>query len=215
MRNSVTAFIVLLLAGILAGQATLAQDAAERSTEMATALVIIDIQNDYFPGGALELAGSEAAAQNAALLLAAARAHGTPVVHIQHISTYPGATFFLPDTPGAEINPAVAPLPGEQVIVKHYPNAFRETELLNYLRGQGINTLVIAGMMTHMCVDTTVRAAADLGFSCNLASDACATRALEFGGVAVPAEQVQAAYLAGLNRLFANIAPAAELTGLL
>jgi nicotinamidase-related amidase len=182
---------------------------------MATALVLIDIQNDYFPGGAMELVGSEAAAQNAALLLASARAHGTPVVHIQHISARPGATFFLPGTPGAEINPAVAPLPGEQVIVKHYPNAFRETELLDYLHGLDVDTLVIAGMMTHMCVDTTVRAAADLGFSCNLASDACATRALAYGGVAVPAEQVQAAYLAGLNGLFANVVPAAELAEML
>ncbi len=182
---------------------------------MPTALVLIDIQNDYFPGGAMELAGSELAAEHAAELLAAARGHGAPLMHIQHSAARPGATFFLPGTPGAEIHSAVAPRRGEKVIVKHYPNAFRETELLSYLRDQGIGTLVIAGMMTHMCVDTTVRAAADLGFSCNLAGDACATRALAYGGVAVPAEQVQAAYLAGLNGLFAKVAPAAELAEML
>ena len=182
---------------------------------MPTVLVLIDIQNDYFPGGAIELNGSDAAAQNAALLLTAARAHGTPVVHIQHISTRPGATFFLPGTPGAEINTAVTPLPSEEVIVKHFPNAFRETGLLEHLRGLGIDTLVLAGMMTHMCVDTTVRAAADLGFTCHLAGDACATRALEYCGTVVPAGQVQAAYLAGLNRLFANVVPAAELARML
>jgi hypothetical protein len=66
-------------------------------------------------------------------------------------------------------------------------------------------------MMTHMCVDTTTRAAADLGFACSLAHDACATRALAFGGVRVTPEQVQVSYLAGLNGLFAKVMPAADL----
>jgi nicotinamidase-related amidase len=65
--------------------------------------------------------------------------------------------------------------------------------------------------MTHMCIDTTTRAAADLGFSCLLAHDACSTRALSFKGVQVPAENVQAAYLAALNGPFAKVMAAAEL----
>jgi nicotinamidase-related amidase len=105
----------------------------------------------------------------------------------------------------------VKPLPGETVFQKNFPNCFRETGLLEHLRGAGISNLVIAGMMTHMCVDTTTRAAADLGFACSLAHDACATKALAFNGVEVAAGNVQASYMAGLNGLFAKVLPSAEL----
>lgn len=172
---------------------------------MPAALLLIDIQNDYFPGGAMVLEGSEAAAERAAELLAAFRRAGRPVIHVQHLSLRPGSTFFLPDTPGAEIHRSVAPLPGEAVIVKHSPNSFRDTDLRATLVARQIDELVVAGMMTHMCVDSTVRAAFDLGYRCQLAGDACATRALSFGGVEVPAAQVHAAFLAGLNGVFASV----------
>lgn len=178
---------------------------------MSLALLLVDIQNDYFPGGAMEVVGADAAATQAAALLAAFRARSLPVVHVQHIATRPGATFFLPDTPGAEIHPVVAPLPGEPVFRKHFPNSFRETPLLEFLRTAGISRLAIAGMMTHMCIDSTTRAAAELGFSCVLCHDACATRALAFNGVGVAAAQVQAAYLAALNGLFAKVVSSSEL----
>jgi nicotinamidase-related amidase len=178
---------------------------------MHTALLLIDIQNDYFPGGAMELAGSVEAGRRAAMLLAAFRRTGRPVIHVQHISTRPGATFFLPDTPGAEIHPCVAPQEGETIVRKHFPNSFRETPLLEHLRESKITGLVIAGMMTHMCVDTTTRAAADLGFSCQLAHDACATRALSFGGSTVAAADVQTAFVASLNGFFAKVQSAGDL----
>ena len=178
---------------------------------MTTALLIVDIQNDYFPGGAMENVGATEAAQQAALLLEAFRRKSLPVIHIQHISTRPGVTFFRPNTPGVEIHESVRPRPGEPLFQKHFPSAFRETALLEHLRKEKISGLAIAGMMTHMCIDTTTRAAADLGFQCSLAHDACATRALAFKGVQVPAESVQAAYLAGLNGLFAKVASAGEL----
>jgi nicotinamidase-related amidase len=178
---------------------------------MHTALLLIDIQNDYFPGGAMELVGSIEAGGRAAMLLAAFRAKALPVIHVQHISTRPGATFFLPDTPGAGIHACVAPLPGETVIRKHFPNSFRETPLLGQLRERKITGLVIGGMMTHMCVDTTTRAAADLGFECRLAHDACATRTLAFGGATVAAADVQTAFIASLNGAFARVQSAAEL----
>ena len=178
---------------------------------MSLALLLVDIQNDYFPGGAMEVVGATAAATQAAAMLAAFRAQSRPVVHVQHIATRPGATFFLRDTPGAAIHPAVAPLPGEPVFQKHFPNSFRETPLLEHLRTAGISRLAIAGMMTHMCIDSTTRAAAELGFSCVLCHDACATRALSFNGVEVAAEQVQAAYLAALNGLFAKVVSSSEL----
>ena len=169
------------------------------------ALVIIDIQNDYFPGGAMELTGANAAGEQAGKLLAKFRKLGKPVFHIQHLSLRPGASFFLPGTPGAEIHPSVTPLDGEIVIQKHAPNAFLNTTLEEECRRNNVKHLLVAGMMTQMCIDTSVRAGRDLGFEIALAHDACATRAQKFGNVEVPAEQVQAAFMAALNGSFATV----------
>jgi nicotinamidase-related amidase len=176
-----------------------------------TALLIIDIQNDYFPGGAMQLEGAEAASQNAARILKSFRDRGTPVIHVRHTSVRPGATFFLPGTRGAEIHPAVAPVGGESVVEKNFPNAFRDTGLKELLDQQGVKNLVVAGMMTHMCVDASVRHAADLGFKVTLLGDACATRAQSFGGESVPARQVHTAFLAALNGFYAKVINSHEL----
>jgi nicotinamidase-related amidase len=178
---------------------------------MTAALLLIDIQNDYFPGGAMEVVGATEATIQAAKLLSAFRAKSRPVIHIQHIAARPGATFFLPNTSGAEIHMSVRPNADEPVFQKNFPNSFRDTRLLEHLRSASISQLVVAGMMTHMCIDTTVRAAADLGFACSLAHDACATRSLSFNGVQLSAENVQVAYLAALNGLFAKVVSAGEL----
>jgi nicotinamidase-related amidase len=178
---------------------------------MTEALVLIDLQNDYFPGGTMELVGADRAVEQAAILLETFRRRELPVIHIQHIANRAGATFFLPGTRGAEIHGAVPPKPGERVVTKHFPNGFRETTLLEDLRSAGASKLTFAGMMTHMCVDTTVRAAADLGFACSLAHDGCATRALQFAGQRVEADKVQLAYLAGLNGSFASVRSTEEL----
>lgn len=178
---------------------------------MSLALLLIDIQNDYFPGGAMEVVGASEATHEASKLLAAFRAKSLPVVHIQHIAARAGATFFLPGTKGAEIHTAVQPAAGEVVFQKHFPNSFRDTPLLEHLRSNGISRLAIAGMMTHMCIDTTTRAAADLGFTCVLAHDACATRALSFNGATLSAAHVQTAYVAALNGLFAKAQSTDEL----
>jgi nicotinamidase-related amidase len=182
---------------------------------MTRALLIVDIQNDYFPGGKMELEGSEAAGRRAGQLLAAFRERNQAVIHVQHISLRPGSTFFLPDTDGVAIHPSVAPLEHETVIQKHFPNSFRDTELLAQLRRLEVKELVIAGMMTHMCIDATTRAAADAGFTCSLAHDACATRSVSFGGTAVPAEHVNASFLAALNGTYAAVRPVSELVAAL
>lgn len=178
---------------------------------MKQALLIVDIQNDYFPGGRMELVGSREAGAQAGRLLRAFRERGEPVIHVQHVSKRPGATFFLPDTEGVKIHESVAPLESETVVTKHFPNAFRETTLLEILRAAEIKRLVIAGMMTHMCIDTTTRAAADLGFENVLAHDACATRDLGFGDAKVPARDVQTAFIAALNGAFAKVLSAREI----
>ncbi|MDD2851783.1 MAG: cysteine hydrolase family protein [Desulfuromonadaceae bacterium] len=172
---------------------------------MSTALILIDIQNDYFPGGRMELAGSIEAATATARLIAAFRKSSWPVIHIRHIAAQPMATFFIPGTAGADIHQSVAPLPDEPVIVKHFPNSFRETTLLEQLRTSGVDTLLVCGMMSHMCVDATVRAAFDVGFSCIVVHDACATRELTFNGVVVPANHVHASYMAALGAVYAQV----------
>lgn len=171
---------------------------------MSSALLLVDIQNDYFPGGAKALPGSVAAGERAAALLAGARDRGLPVVHVQHVAIRPAATFFLPDTPGVQLHAGVAPRLDEPVFVKHFPSAFRETDLREHLREQGIERLLIAGMMTQMCIDTTTRAAADLGFDCVLAHDACAASPLAFAGRALDAADVHAAFVAALDGTFAR-----------
>ena len=175
------------------------------------ALVIIDIQNDYFPGGKMELEGAEAAAGNAGRALEQFRSKRLPIFHVRHLSTRPGATFFIPGTADVEIHERVRPNSGERVIEKNFPNSFRATDLDQVLKAAGVKELVVAGMMTHMCVDASVRQAADLGYKVTLLGDACATRAQSFGGESVPARQVHAAFLAALNGFYAKVIPTHEL----
>ena len=182
---------------------------------MSTALILVDIQNDYFPGGSMALHEMEPAADNAARLLAAFRDRGAPRYHVQHLSVRPGATFFVPGTPGVEINERVIPADGEPVVQKNFPNAFRDTTLLETLRSDGIQDLVIVGAMSHMCIDGAVRAAKDFGFAVTVIHDACATRDLEFGETVVPAAQVHAAFMSALGFAYAKVISAEEhLSGL-
>jgi nicotinamidase-related amidase len=176
-----------------------------------TALIIIDIQNDYFPGGAMELEGADAAGANAGKVLKKFRDDKLPVFHVRHLSVRPGSTFFLPGTKGADIHGSVSPLSNETTIEKNFPNSFRNTKLEENLKSQGVKNLVVAGMMTHMCVDATVRHAADLGYKVTLLGDACATRAQAYAGEKVPAKQVHAAFLAALNGFYAKVIPTHEL----
>jgi nicotinamidase-related amidase len=180
---------------------------------MNKCLLIIDLQNDYFPGGSMELSGIEEAAANARLLLERFREKELPVIHIQHISTRPGATFFIPGTEGADINPMVAPTGDEPVVVKNFPNSFRGTSLLETLQAKDVGELVICGAMSHMCVDATVRAAFDLGFNCTVAADACATRELNFGGRTVSGADVHTAFMAALSVPYARVVATGEIIG--
>ena len=179
---------------------------------MKTGLVIVDIQNDYFPGGKMELEGSIDASRNARALLLTFREKRLPVFHLQHISSRPGATFFLPNTPGMKIHESVTPVAGETVLQKSFPNSFRGTDLLDRLKQNEVTHLVVVGMMTHMCIDTTVRVAFDLGFPCELAHDACATKALSFGSEIIPARQVHISFLSALQGVFANVLSARKIT---
>ncbi|HWK47234.1 MAG TPA: cysteine hydrolase family protein [Stellaceae bacterium] len=169
------------------------------------ALIVVDIQNDYFPGGKWALNGIEAAADNAARLIAATRVTGDLVVHIRHEFTAADAPFFSPGSEGAQIHPKARNRDDEPVVLKHYVNAFRETGLKEMLDRDGIEDIVICGAMSHMCVDAVTRAANDFGYKVTVVHDACATRDLTFNGVLVPAAQVHAAFMAALGFAYASV----------
>jgi len=178
---------------------------------MNQCLMLIDLQNDYFKGGRMELVDMEKAAANSKLLLEKFRKLNWSIIHIQHISARPGATFFLPETDGAAIHEMVAPRANEPVVVKNFPNSFRETELTEILKKAQTGNLIICGAMSHMCVDATTRAAFDLGFNCTVAEDACATRSLSFKGKTINASDVHASFMAALSVPYAKIVTTNEL----
>ncbi len=178
---------------------------------MPRCLLIVDIQRDYFPGGAFPLVGPEAAAEAARRLLDAFRERGEQVVHLRHVWDAEDATFMRPGTEGVEIHPLVAPAQGEPLIEKSEPNGFVGTELEAELRRRDVDELVVAGMMSSMCVDATVRAAVDLGFTTTVVHDACAAPDLSFDGVDVPAASVHAAFMAALADGYASVVSADEL----
>jgi nicotinamidase-related amidase len=151
------------------------------------ALLIIDIQDFYFPGGSSALVDPEKAAVNAALILDMFRKENLPVIHIRHNSGT-----------GGNINKLVSPLPEEKVFSKDEINCFIGTGLNDFLKSANIDSLVICGMQTHLCVEAATRAASDLGYKCILIHDACATKDLKFGEKIIKAEDV---HLSTLNTL--------------
>lgn len=181
--------LLLVVMVILAGSG-LAQDGGQKRT----ALLIIDIQEFYFPGGALPLVDAKPAAQNAGLVLEEFRKAGDLVVHVGHNASQ-----------GAAFHAEVMPVAGEKVFHKNEVSAFNGTGLLAYLQEQGVDKLVVCGMQTHMCLEGAVRAAYDLGFECVVVQDACATRDLKFNGDVVAARDVHLSTLKTLQGGYAQV----------
>lgn len=177
---------------------------------MTTALLLIDFQNDYFPGGKWELDGIDLAANNASVLLQVFREQDLPVIHIRHEFPSEAAPFFQPGSDGAKTHWLVTPHVHEPVVLKHEINGFQGTGLKEVLDSYEVERLVICGAMSHMCIDGTTRAARDLGYECIVVSDACATHAMEFDGVGVSAEQVHAAFMHALGFAYAKVMPAKQ-----
>ncbi len=175
------------------------------------ALIIVDIQNEYFENGGLELVNPVEASLNAGKILEHFRTRHLPVIHVQHLAAEKDSPVFAEGSFGVQIHENVQPLEGEKVIQKYYPNSFRETDLSEHLKTHKITELVIVGMMTHMCIDATTRAAFDFGYHCTVASDACATRDLEINGKTVAADDVHHAFLAALAFAYGNITSTEEL----
>ncbi len=168
-----------------------------------SALILIDCQNTY-TRGVMELEGVAAALDEAAVLLDRARTAGIPVIHIQH-DDGPGSLYDIEGESGS-IVAQVAPRNGESVVVKNYPNSFVQTDLDAQLKSIDASNLVLAGFMTHMCVNSTARGAFNLGYAPTVVAGATATRALPgLDGDPVPAKALQTASLAGLADLFAVV----------
>jgi nicotinamidase-related amidase len=194
---------------------------AERSTLRALAglpqqpvslaestLILIDCQNTY-TRGVMELDGVQAALDEAATLLERARTAGIPVIHIQH-SDGPGSLYDIDGETGAIVD-RVAPREGEPVVVKTFPNSFVQTDLDARLKSVGASNLVLAGFMTHMCVNSTARGAFNLGYAPTVVAGATATRALPgLGDTTVSAAAMQSASLAAMADLFAVVVPDAS-----
>ncbi|MGY2048035.1 cysteine hydrolase family protein [Methylobacterium sp. JK268] len=174
------------------------------------AILVVDLQNEYLPDGKLPLVGIAEAVSGAAALIADARASGHPVIHVRHENPA-GAPVFAAGTAGVGIIPAIRPQEGEAVVVKHFPNAFRETGLQALLDAGGIEEVVIVGAMSHMCIDATARAAADLGYATLVAHDACATRDIAFGSRTVAAADVHAAFMAALGLAYGRVVPVRDI----
>lgn len=174
------------------------------------ALIVVDIQNDYFPGGRWTLDGMEQAGSNAAAVIGAARAAGDRVIFIAHEFESADAPFFAPGTDGAKLHKVLGTGPDDTVIVKHEVNAFKGTDLNAVLQRDGIEDVTIVGAMSHMCIDAATRAAADLGYKVTLVHDACATRDLEFAGKTVPAAEAHAAFMSALGFAYATLVSTAD-----
>ena len=170
-----------------------------------TALLIIDMQNDYFPNGAFTLNGIEAAAVNARHVLDRFREQANTIVHVRHEFASSEAPFFVPDSEGAKIHETLWPQEGEHQVLKHEVNSFKGTDLHALLQKEGITQLVIVGAMSHICIDAVTRAAADLGYSNTVLHDACATLDVSFNGVTVPAAHVHATIMAALEFAYADV----------
>lgn len=153
-----------------------------------TALLLIDIQDYYFPSGSVELVGSEKAAIVASKVLKGFRERNQMVIHVKHRAKS-----------GGEINKLVRPLPDEIIFEKTEVNAFINTELKSTLDTNGITHIVIVGMQTHMCLEAAARAATDFKYKVTVVEDACATRDLSYGDVLVPAKYVHYSTLATLK----------------
>ena len=161
------------------------------------ALVLVDIQNDYFPGGRWPLHQMDAAAAAAKDVLEQARDRAWPVFHVHHQGTK-DAPFFRPDTTGAEIHASVAPVAGEAMI------------LHAQLQAKGVTHIRLVGAMSQMCIDATARAASDLGYKVEIIANACAAPAVKWNDTEVPAPQVHTTIMAALNGTYANVIPSLD-----
>lgn len=173
---------------------------------MTQALMIIDVQNDYFADGKYPLNNTVQTLKNTLKLQKHFRQKQLPIIYIQHINQDDNAVFFVKNSYGCQLHPKLLPIQehNELVIEKAYPNSFYQTQLQQKLKQAEITQLVICGMMSHMCVDSTTRMACELNYQPILIHDACATCDLQFDDIIIPAQTVHNSFMSALMN-FAKI----------
>lgn len=171
---------------------------------MKRALLVIDVQNEYF-SGLLPITHPQGNLSNILRVMDAAAAGGIPIVVIQHTFTDPDKPFFQRGTPQWELHPEVRKRQYDLLLEKNLPGSFTGTELEAWLRRQGVDTVVIAGYMTHMCCDTTAREAVHRGFSAEFLSDATGTLPLDNSAGIVSAEELQRAILCAQQMMLSEV----------
>lgn len=171
---------------------------------MKKALIVIDLQNDYFSGGKMELQMVDESLLQTNKLIKYAREKQYKIYFVQHFAIKDNATFFIKNTQGVELNKNLD-IQDDMIIEKNYPNSFRDTKLKEELDKENINELIICGAMTHMCIDTTVRAGFDLGYKITLANDACATKDLNFKEKTIKSCDVHYSFISALASVFCEV----------
>lgn len=171
---------------------------------MKKALIVIDLQNDYFCGGNMELQGVNEALIQTNKLIKYARKEKYKIYFVQHFATKDDATFFVTNTKGVELHQDLD-IQDDIIIKKNYPNSFIDTTLKYELDKENISELIMCGAMTHMCIDTTVRAGFDLGYKILVASDACATKDLQFQKKIIKAQDVHFSFMSALASVFCEV----------
>ncbi|KAG1465225.1 hypothetical protein G6F56_004931 [Rhizopus delemar] len=172
------------------------------------ALIVVDVQNEYFPGGKLPLSSPVETTEACAQLIKKFRQEEKEVVFIQHVTKgkLEGIVpFFLPETHGIEIHDSIKPLPTEKLIVKHESSSFVNTDLKEYLVSKGIKKLIVVGMMVHNCVNATVYSGVDEGFDCIVVEEAVDTFDQPLNGKIIKAEQIKESFLAGIQFAYSKV----------
>jgi nicotinamidase-related amidase len=170
------------------------------------ALIVIDVQNEYFDG-ALPISDPPVATSlaNIGKAMDAATEAGVPVIVVRHGDTDPAGGIFLEGTHEWELHPDIEARPRDYLIEKTLPGSFTGTTLESVLQENGVDTVVITGYMTHMCVDTTSRQAAHRGLAVEILNDATGTLALENSGGSAGGEELHRATLVAQGQFFADV----------
>jgi nicotinamidase-related amidase len=173
---------------------------------MSEALIIVDVQNDYF--GPVPTCSPVETAETCAKLIKKFRDENKEVVFVQHIMKKEQENYFpflLKGTKGAEIHDIVKPLPTEKIVVKHEVSSFVRTDLKEYLNSKGVKNLIVVGMMIHNCVNATVYSAVDEGFTPIVVKEAVNTMDQPLEGKIVKAEQIKESFLAGIQFVYSKV----------
>jgi nicotinamidase-related amidase len=181
---------------------------------MQEALIIVDVQNDYFPNGKFPIWKPVETAKQIQVLINKFRNENKEVIHVVHHTTEEQRKqipFFEPGTWGVEIHDSVKPLPSEKVIIKQYSDSFVGTDLTDYLKSKGIDTTIVVGMLMHNCVNATAYASTDLGFKTYVVDEAVDTVDLKYNDEVIPAEVIKKSFLAGIQFAYAKVKTVAQI----